>query len=179
MPASTPLPSPLQIALCHFFFNISGILLWYPVPGTRLPLRMAKALGKRTAKYRWFAVLYLLLCFPLLPSVVFGLSMAGWRAMVGVGAPFEALLGFVVLVGTLQSRSPGCLPKWLQTWDFLPPWMHSLKPLDRLITRATLCCTRPEPRSPPLPARVFLEELPPATPSPRLAVPHDHNATRL
>lgn len=179
MPASTPLPSPLQIALCHFFFNISGILLWYPVPCTRLPIRMAKALGKRTAKYRWFAVLYLLLCFLLLPSMVFGLSMAGWRAMVGVGAPFGALLGFVVLVSTLQSRSPGCLPKWLQTWDFLPPWMHSLKPLDRLITRATLCCTRPEPRSPPLPARVFLEELPPATPSPRLAMPHHYNATHL
>ncbi|XP_043321719.1 sodium-dependent phosphate transport protein 2A isoform X2 [Cervus canadensis] len=173
------LSSAFQIALCHFFFNISGILLWYPVPCTRLPIRMAKALGKRTAKYRWFAVLYLLLCFLLLPSMVFGLSMAGWQAMVGVGAPFGALLAFVVLVSALQSRSPGCLPKWLQTWDFLPPWMHSLKPLDRLITRATLCCARPEPRSPPLPARVFLEELPPATPSPRLAMPHHHNATRL
>ncbi|XP_040096403.1 sodium-dependent phosphate transport protein 2A isoform X2 [Oryx dammah] len=173
------LSSAFQIALCHFFFNISGILLWYPVPCTRLPIRMAKALGKRTAKYRWFAVLYLLLCFLLLPSMVFGLSMAGWRAMVGVGAPFGALLAFVVLVSALQRRSPGCLPKWLQTWDFLPLWMHSLKPLDRLITRATLCCARPEPRSPPLPARVFLEELPPATPSPRLAMPHHHDATRL
>ncbi|XP_068837081.1 sodium-dependent phosphate transport protein 2A [Capricornis sumatraensis] len=173
------LSSAFQIALCHFFFNISGILLWYPVPCTRLPIRMAKALGKRTAKYRWFAVLYLLLCFLLLPSMVFGLSMAGWRAMVGVGAPFGALLAFVVLVSALQRRSPGCLPKWLQTWDFLPLWVHSLKPLDRLITRATLCCARPEPRSPPLPTRVFLEELPPATPSPRLAMPHHHDATRL
>ncbi|XP_052499927.1 sodium-dependent phosphate transport protein 2A [Budorcas taxicolor] len=173
------LSSAFQIALCHFFFNISGILLWYPVPCTRLPIRMAKALGKRTAKYRWFAVLYLLLCFLLLPSMVFGLSMAGWRAMVGVGAPFGALLASVVLVSVLQRRSPGCLPKWLQTWDFLPLWVHSLKPLDLLITRATLCCARPEPRSPPLPARVFLEELPPATPSPRLAMPHHHDATRL
>ncbi|XP_069447883.1 sodium-dependent phosphate transport protein 2A isoform X1 [Ovis canadensis] len=173
------LSSAFQIALCHFFFNISGILLWYPVPCTRLPIRMAKALGKRTAKYRWFAVLYLLLCFLLLPSMVFGLSMAGWRAMVGVGAPFGALLAFVVLVSALQHHSPGCLPKWLQTWDFLPLWVHSLKPLDRLITRATLCCARPEPRSPPLPTRVFLEELPPATPSPRLAMPHHHDATRL
>uniref|UniRef100_A0A673TQQ0 Sodium-dependent phosphate transport protein 2A n=1 Tax=Suricata suricatta TaxID=37032 RepID=A0A673TQQ0_SURSU len=173
------LSSAFQIALCHFFFNISGILLWYPVPCTRLPIRMAKALGKRTATYRWFAVLYLLLCFLLLPSLVFGISMAGWRAMAGVGAPFGALLAFVVLVNVLQNRSPRHLPKWLQTWDFLPHWMHSLKPLDRLITRATLCCARPEPRSPPLPARVFLEELPPATPSPRLALPAQHNATRL
>ena len=174
-----PLPSLLQIALCHFFFNISGILLWYPVPCLRLPIRMAKALGKRTAKYRWFAVLYLLLCFLLLPSLVFGISMAGWQAMVGVGAPFTALLAFVVLVSILQSRSPRHLPTWLQTWEFLPRWMHSLKPLDRLITRATLCCARPEPCSPPLPARVFLEELPPDTPSSRLALPARHNATHL
>ncbi|XP_036850967.1 sodium-dependent phosphate transport protein 2A isoform X2 [Manis javanica] len=173
------LSSAFQIALCHFFFNISGILLWYPVPCTRLPVRMAKALGKRTAKYRWFAVLYLLLCFLLLPSLVFGISMAGWQAMVGVGTPFGALLAFVVLVSILQSRSPGRLPKWLQTWDFLPLWMHSLQPLDHLITRATLCCARPEPRSPPLPTRVFLEELPPATPSPRLALPARLNATHL
>ncbi|XP_045386537.1 sodium-dependent phosphate transport protein 2A isoform X3 [Lemur catta] len=173
------LSSSFQIALCHFFFNISGILLWYPVPCTRLPIRMAKALGKRTAKYRWFAVLYLLVCFLLLPSLVFGISMAGWQAMVGVGTPFGALLAFVVLVSVLQSRSPGRLPKWLQTWDFLPRWMHSLQPLDRLITRATLCYAGPEPRSPSLPARVFLEELPPATPSPRLALPAHHNATHL
>ncbi|XP_024212585.2 sodium-dependent phosphate transport protein 2A isoform X2 [Pan troglodytes] len=173
------LSSAFQIALCHFFFNISGILLWYPVPCTRLPIHMAKALGKRTAKYRWFAVLYLLVCFLLLPSLVFGISMAGWQVMVGVGTPFGALLAFVVLINVLQSRSPGHLPKWLQTWDFLPRWMHSLKPLDHLITRATLCCARPEPRSPPLPPRVFLEELPPATPSPRLALPAHHNATRL
>ncbi|XP_012871536.1 PREDICTED: sodium-dependent phosphate transport protein 2A [Dipodomys ordii] len=173
------LSSSFQIALCHFFFNISGILLWYPLPCMRLPIRMAKALGKLTAKYRWFAVLYLLVCFLLLPSLVFGISMAGWLAMVGVGAPFGALLAFVVLVNILQNRSPGRLPKWLQSWDFLPVWMHSLQPLDRLITRATLCYARPEPRSPQLPTRVFLEEHPPATPSPRLAMPAHHSTTRL
>ncbi|NWJ12015.1 NPT2A protein, partial [Crypturellus undulatus] len=135
------LASSFQIALCHFFFNISGILLWYPLPFTRLPIRMAKALGERTAKYRWFAVLYLIVCFLLLPSLVFGISMAGWRVLVGVGAPFLGLLFFVALVNALQRRSPGRLPKWLQTWDFLPAWMHSLQPLDSLITRATLCCT--------------------------------------
>ncbi|NXX61556.1 NPT2A protein, partial [Scopus umbretta] len=135
------LASSFQIALCHFFFNISGILLWYPLPFTRLPIRMAKALGERTAKYRWFAVLYLIVCFLLLPSLIFGISMAGWQALVGVGAPFLGLLFFVGLVNVLQTRSPGRLPKCLQTWDFLPAWMHSLQPLDRLITRATLCCT--------------------------------------
>ncbi|XP_006771100.1 PREDICTED: sodium-dependent phosphate transport protein 2B [Myotis davidii] len=55
------LRSSLQIALCHFFFNITGILLWYPIPFTRLPIRLAKGLGNISAKYRWFAVFYLVI----------------------------------------------------------------------------------------------------------------------
>lgn len=195
VPSPTQIPS-LQIALCHFFFNISGILLWYPLPFTRLPIRMAKALGERTAKYRWFAVLYLIVCFLLLPSLIFGISMAGWRALVGVGAPFLGLLFFVGLVNALQVRSPGRLPKWLQTWDFLPAWMHSLQPLDRLITRATLCCTDRcrspegwEEREGPRPdkARLGLDNpalsYPEEVPSPAVRVgsprPPLHGATRL
>ncbi|NXK90924.1 NPT2A protein, partial [Formicarius rufipectus] len=190
------LASSFQIALCHFFFNISGILLWYPLPFTRLPIRMAKALGERTAKYRWFAVLYLIICFLLLPSLIFGISMAGWRALVGVGAPFLGLLFFVGLVNALQAHSPGRLPKWLQTWDFLPAWMHSLQPLDRVITQATLCCTdrcrSPEgweehEGAPRDKARLGLDNpvlsYPEEMPSPTIRVgsprPLPHGATRL
>lgn len=129
-----------QIALCHLFFNVLGILLWYPLPALRLPIRMSCVLGERTAKYRWFAVLYLLLGFLLLPALVLGLSLAGWRVMAGVGAPFLGVSVFVVMVNVMQTRSPGCLPAKLQTWDFLPRWMRSLKPLDGLIARATAHC---------------------------------------
>ncbi|XP_071761957.1 sodium-dependent phosphate transport protein 2A-like [Centroberyx gerrardi] len=134
------LPAAIQIALCHLFFNVFGILLWYPLPAMRLPIRMARVLGERTAKYRWFAVLYLLLCFLLLPSLVLGLSLAGWRVMVGFGAPFLGVTVFIALVNVMQAHSPRRLPTTLQSWDFLPPWMRSLKPLDRLITKATVCC---------------------------------------
>ncbi|MCQ7855569.1 sodium-dependent phosphate transport protein 2, partial [Salmonella enterica] len=68
-PGST-LRSSLQIALCHFFFNISGIILWYPIPFTRLPIRLAKGLGNISAKYRWFAVFYLIFFFFLTPLTV-------------------------------------------------------------------------------------------------------------
>ncbi|XP_041800086.1 sodium-dependent phosphate transport protein 2A [Chelmon rostratus] len=135
------LAAAIQIALCHLFFNVFGILLWYPLPFLRLPIRMARVLGERTAKYRWFAVLYLLLCFLLLPSLVLGLSLAGWRVMAGVGAPFLGVTVFVAIVNVMQARSPRHLPTQLRTWDFLPQWMRSLKPLDRLITRATVCCS--------------------------------------
>lgn len=107
----------------------------------RLPIRMARVLGERTAKYRWFAVLYLLLCFLLLPSLVLGLSLAGWQVMAGVGAPFLGVTVFIAMVNVMQAHSPRHLPTKLRTWDFLPKWMHSLKPLDRLITKATVCCS--------------------------------------
>ncbi|XP_047196433.1 sodium-dependent phosphate transport protein 2A [Hippoglossus stenolepis] len=135
------LAAALQIALCHLFFNVFGILLWYPLPFMRLPIRMARVLGDRTAKYRWFAVLYLLLCFLLLPSLVLGLSLAGWRVMAGVGAPFLGVTIFIAVVNMLQAHTPRLLPAKLQSWDFLPQWMRSLRPLDRQITRATVCCS--------------------------------------
>ncbi|KAM9375995.1 sodium-dependent phosphate transport protein 2A [Pholidichthys leucotaenia] len=134
------LAASIQIALCHLFFNVFGILLWYPVPFMRLPIRMARILGERTAKYRWFAVLYLLLCFLLLPSLVLGLSLAGWQVMAGVGVPFLVLTIFIAMVNMMQAHSPHCLPARLQNWDFLPDWMHSLKPVDRLITKAAVYC---------------------------------------
>uniref|UniRef100_A0A672RV45 Sodium-dependent phosphate transport protein 2A n=1 Tax=Sinocyclocheilus grahami TaxID=75366 RepID=A0A672RV45_SINGR len=134
------LAAAFQVALCHFIFNVLGILLWYPVPLSRLPIRMARFLGERTAKYRWFAVLYLILCFLLLPSIVFALSMAGWQVVVSICVPCVAVLLCIVVVNRLQLQKPHLLPWWLQTWDHLPLWMHSLKPMDKIITRVILCC---------------------------------------
>ncbi|XP_006866379.1 PREDICTED: sodium-dependent phosphate transport protein 2B [Chrysochloris asiatica] len=136
------LKSSLQIALCHFFFNISGILLWYPIPFTRLPIRLAKGLGNISAKYRWFAIFYLVFVFLLTPLAVFGLSLAGWPVLVGVGVPIILLLLLVVLLRLLQFRCPSILPQKLQNWNFLPRWMHSLKPWDNLVSMVTSCCQR-------------------------------------
>uniref|UniRef100_A0A6Q2XF85 Sodium-dependent phosphate transport protein 2B n=1 Tax=Esox lucius TaxID=8010 RepID=A0A6Q2XF85_ESOLU len=139
------LANSLQIALCHFFFNIAGILLWYPFPFTRVPIRLARALGNRTAKYRWFAALYLLLCFFLLPLAILGLSMAGWQVLVGVAVPIVILAVFVMVVNLMQTHCPRYLPSVLRTWDFLPRPLHSMAPLDRVVTSgmgfcATRCC---------------------------------------
>uniref|UniRef100_A0A4X2KAZ1 Sodium-dependent phosphate transport protein 2B n=1 Tax=Vombatus ursinus TaxID=29139 RepID=A0A4X2KAZ1_VOMUR len=134
------LQSSLQIALCHFFFNISGVLLWYPIPFTRLPIRLARGLGNITANYRWFAIFYLIFCFLLTPLAVFGLSLAGWPVLVGVGAPILLVLLVVLVMRVLQARCPQVLPKKLQTWDFLPLWMHSLQPWDGLVSLLTGSC---------------------------------------
>ncbi|XP_053730316.1 sodium-dependent phosphate transport protein 2B-like [Synchiropus splendidus] len=135
------LADSLQIALCHFFFNIMGIILWYPIPFMRVPIRLARGLGNSTAKYRWFAALYLILCFLILPLTVFGLSIAGWQALVGVGVPVVVLVVFAIVVNVMQSRCPRFLPKFLRTWEFLPKPLHSMSPWDSAVTSLLGCCS--------------------------------------
>lgn len=56
------LRSSLQIALCHLFFNISGILVFYPAPFMRWPLPMAKVMGRVVAQYRFEYIFYIFFC---------------------------------------------------------------------------------------------------------------------
>ncbi|XP_077485274.1 sodium-dependent phosphate transport protein 2B-like [Amblyomma americanum] len=125
----------LQIALCHTFFNVIGILLFYPLPFLRLPLFIAQRLGETGAKYRWFVLFYLLLTFVLIPVAALLLSLLG-------DLPFSIVTVAVVLSGVatmfinlLQEKWPDLLPVFLQKWDFLPLWMHSLAPMDRFFRR--------------------------------------------
>lgn len=117
-----------------------GILLWYPIPFTRIPIRLARGLGNHTAKYRWFAGLYLILCFLVLPVSVFGLSLAGWQVLVGVGVPIVALIVFTIIVNVMQSRCPRFLPKFLRNWEFLPRPLHSMAPWDSVVTSTFNFC---------------------------------------
>ncbi|KAK2919040.1 hypothetical protein Q8A73_003411 [Channa argus] len=136
------LANALQIALVHFLFNISGIILWYPIPFTRIPIRLAKNLGNITATYRWFAAVYIICCFFFLPLFIFGLSLAGWQVLVGVGVPLVVLFIIIGVINVLQKQKPGCLPVVLRSWDFLPLWAHSLAPWDKVVgvITATCCC---------------------------------------
>uniref|UniRef100_A0A671YI46 Solute carrier family 34 member 2a n=1 Tax=Sparus aurata TaxID=8175 RepID=A0A671YI46_SPAAU len=134
------LGNALQIALVHFLFNISGIILWYPIPFTRIPIRLAKGLGNITASYRWFAAVYIITCFFILPLFVFSLSLAGWQVLVGVGAPLILMLIIIIVINVLQKRKPGCLPAALRSWDFLPLWAHSLAPWDKVVSACTAKC---------------------------------------
>ena len=131
----------MQVAMVHLFFNISGILMWYPIPYLRrVPIAAAKYLGNTTVEYRWFAVFYLIMMFFVLPAIVFGLSLAGWYVLVAVGGPILLLCTCVAFVNVLQSKRPSCLPAKLRTWNFLPLWMHSWEPTDLVITAACRCC---------------------------------------
>ncbi|XP_055126187.1 sodium-dependent phosphate transport protein 2C [Symphalangus syndactylus] len=138
--------SALQVALIHFFFNLAGILLWYLVPALRLPIPLARHFGVVTASYRWVAGVYLLLGFLLLPLAAFGLSLAGGTVLAAVGGPLVGLVLLVILVTVLQRRRPAWLPVRLRSWAWLPIWLHSLEPWDRLVTRCCPCnvCSPPK-----------------------------------
>ena len=131
------LAKTLQIAFCHFFFNISGILIWYPIPFMRhVPLNGAKFLGETTAKYRWFAVAYLLVVFFIIPAIIFGLSLIEplW-VMGGILIVVGLFAAFIVIVKILQAKKPKCLPRILRDWKFLPTYFRSLEPYDRVIMK--------------------------------------------
>lgn len=159
--SSDRLKPALQIALCHLCFNVTGILLFYPIPITRIPIRLAKIMGNTTAKYRWFAVFYVAFMFFVLPMSVFALSMAGIHIMSIVCGIVAVFCLIVVVINILQKKRPSFLPKVLRNWDFLPcKWMHSLEPYDRVITKVIgalksmccSCCKKPEEK--PVPKEV-------------------------
>lgn len=65
----------LQVALAHLFFNITGILIFYPIPFMRrIPLNGARSLGKMTRFWRGFPLLYIAVVFFVIPLFFLGLS---------------------------------------------------------------------------------------------------------
>lgn len=65
----------VQIALAHLFYNVTGILLWYPIPlMRRINLRMATWLGMVTRRWRGFPPVFIAIVFFGLPLVMLGIS---------------------------------------------------------------------------------------------------------
>ena len=139
--AST-LKNALQIALCHLFFNISGILVYYPVPFMRFPIPLAKMMGRTVAKYRWFAIFYLIVMFFLFPLFIFGLSLLGGIAFFAIFIPIFTVCLIIALINILQAKKPHWLPKILQDWSFLPEMLHSFEPYDKIISKLNFCSSR-------------------------------------
>lgn len=131
----------IQIAFVHLFFNIIGILIFYPIPWMRWPIPLARYLGNLTAKYRWFAAIYLVIMFFLLPLLVFLLSLAGLIPLYITLGAFSIAMSVIATVNLMQKHKPGWLPNILKDWTFLPLWLRSLQPLDDLFAKLS-CCNR-------------------------------------
>ena len=70
----------MQVALCHLFFNLLGILLFYPVPQMRnIPLSMCRYLGRMTAHPKYgkvFPLIYTGVVFFCIPGIAYGIASA-------------------------------------------------------------------------------------------------------
>lgn len=89
-------PAAVQIALCHLWFNVIGILIWFPIPWMRQwPIRAAKAMGRITRRYRAFPAVYILVAFVIIPGILLGVS-----SLYVMGGAFE-VLGIILTVGSI------------------------------------------------------------------------------
>lgn len=140
--SSSKIAITLEVAYCHLFFNLSGITLFYVIwPLRTIPISMAKYMGNRTANYKWYAIVYLIVCFFLVPLLLIGLSLAHMWAM---GVFVISCLLTALTMGTLswfQANKPEKLPEKYKTMEFLPEFLQSLEPMDRAI-RKLGCCSR-------------------------------------
>ena len=74
----------MQVSMCHLFFNIFGACLWFVIPIMRkVPIGIAQFAARRTAKYRWWAVNYIIGFFFVFPILFFLLSLASSVAVTG------------------------------------------------------------------------------------------------
>jgi sodium-dependent phosphate cotransporter len=150
----------LHVALCHLFFNITGIIIWYPVPFMRnIPLNMARVLGKGTRVWRGFPIVYILVCFLLLPLILFGISSLfeqDSKGYVVLGSIVVVILGIGLIYfiykwvkGGLKERTIAGFEKRQrakQTYAALPDDMEMIKSeLARLREHTGL--SDPEPAS--------------------------------
>ncbi len=73
----TGTPGAVTVALVHLLFNLSGILLIYPIRAIRLiPVRLAQGLARRTAEKRAFAFVYMAGVFFVMPLIFVFLDKA-------------------------------------------------------------------------------------------------------
>lgn len=103
---------------------------------------MAKFLGDTTAKYRWFAIVYMVVMFIILPLIFMALSFAGAPYVITAASLICTLFLFVTLINLLRDKYPSILPEFLKTWKWLPVWFRSLEPYDKLISKISCSCCK-------------------------------------
>jgi len=63
--------SAVTVAFAHLLFNLSGILLIWPIPAIReIPLALARWLANASSRSRWIPLLYVFFAFYLIPFLI-------------------------------------------------------------------------------------------------------------
>uniref|UniRef100_A0AC34QZS6 Uncharacterized protein n=1 Tax=Panagrolaimus sp. JU765 TaxID=591449 RepID=A0AC34QZS6_9BILA len=116
------------MAFSQTYYNLFGAVLFYPIPFLRhIPIKLSMKLGDKTAKYRWFALVYIFTIFFLMPGVLLGISFLPPPAMFTVLGILIVFFGGIIAINVFQSKCPNILPGKLRNWNFLPKWLRSLQ----------------------------------------------------
>ena len=104
---------------------------------------MCKRLGKLTAKYRWFAVVYIIVMFFVIPGIFVALSLIDTKGIamytfLGISIFLTILVALLKFIQTKDSLKP-FLPESLHTFEFLPKPLRSLEPYDKILTGFPCC----------------------------------------
>ncbi|KAG7389291.1 hypothetical protein PHYPSEUDO_010626 [Phytophthora pseudosyringae] len=106
----------VAIALVHFWFNVFGILLFYPIPITRKPiLDWARSLAFSSAAWPLTAVLFLVVLFLAAPGVLLGLvymCTADSTAVEVIGYILAAIVVAALGVGIFWYSKKGGRSMW-------------------------------------------------------------------
>ncbi|MCL4158804.1 UNVERIFIED_CONTAM: hypothetical protein GTU68_000316 [Idotea baltica] len=133
----------MQAAMVHLFFNISGILIWYPIPYCRaVPIFLAKKLGRSVTNHRWFAIVYILLLFVIVPGMLVGFAQIHWIISLVIALTIVVTAFLIGILTCIQHLKKQILPKALQNWKFLPKPMRSLDPYDKVFAKMQPCCKK-------------------------------------
>ncbi|KAF2353636.1 hypothetical protein FHG87_015609 [Trinorchestia longiramus] len=96
-------------------------------------------MGNITAMYRWFAIVYLIGMFFLMPGFVFLLSLGGSVVLWSVIGPIIILCVIIGIINFIQNKRPSLLPEFLRDWEFMPLPLRSLEPYDKAATSFPCC----------------------------------------
>ena len=137
-------PESVQIALCHFFFNIFGILIWFPVPFMReIPLKGARTLGWLTRRNRGFPAVYILMMFIVFPLILLGTSslFESGGAYIVIGSLLVIVYAIIVLrVVFFFVKQDGWnvfaakLDEWQKASDFKKDCMKKVLALEEKVS---------------------------------------------
>uniref|UniRef100_A0AAV1UGR3 Sodium-dependent phosphate transporter n=1 Tax=Peronospora matthiolae TaxID=2874970 RepID=A0AAV1UGR3_9STRA len=106
----------VAIALVHFWFNVFGIILFYPIPITRKPiLSWARSLAFASAAWPMTAVLFLIFLFLVAPGILLGLvymCTASSTAVQVIGYIIAAIVVVVTMASLFWYLQKGGRSLW-------------------------------------------------------------------
>ncbi|OWZ21732.1 Sodium-dependent phosphate transporter [Phytophthora megakarya] len=106
----------VAVALTHLWFNMFGIVLFYPIPFTRRPiLSWARSIAYFSASWAVVGVLFILVVYLVLPGVLLGLEQlctANERGLQTLGYVLTGVGAFIIASGLAWYHARDGRQRW-------------------------------------------------------------------